>query len=249
MKPLILGVLVLASLPYPREGVQTRFLHWFLSYNVKQRARVPSMFLCLNVPSARHLTLRTRHNSSGSRFFLTLLLLALAPASCIAQRTGFDLKGKSTDPLTSNAGKVVVLIFVRQDCPISGRYAPTIQQISAQHQKDARFYLVFPDKSDSSSAIRKYTHDFRYSIPALHDSSHELVKLGHAHVTPEAAVFNAKGALVYHGRIDNLYESFGHARPAPTTHELEDAIEAALAGRPPSSAEAPSVGCYISDLE
>jgi hypothetical protein len=206
------------------------------------------MFLCLNVPSARHLTFRSRHNSSGSLFF-ALLLIVLVPASCIAQGTALDLNGKSTDPLTSNAGKVVVLIFVRQDCPVSGRYAPTIQQISGHHQKDTQFYLVFPDKSDSSAAIRKYVHDFRYSIPALRDSSHQLVKLSHAHVTPEAAVFNAKGGLVYHGRIDNLYESFGHPRPAPTTHELEDAIQAALAGRPPSLTEAASVGCYISDLE
>jgi len=167
----------------------------------------------------------------------------------MAQGTAFDLNGKSTDPLNSNAGKVVVFIFVRQDCPVSGRYAPTIRQISAHHQKETQFYLVFPDKSDSSEDIRKYQHDFRYSLPALRDSNHALVKLGHAHVTPEAAVFNVKGALVYHGRIDNLYESFGHARPAPTTHELEDAIQAALAGRPPTLTEAASVGCYISDLE
>ena len=32
------------------------------------------------------------------------------------------------------------------------------------------------------------------------------------------------GSLVYHGRIDNLFEDFGRARPAATTHELEDAI-------------------------
>ena len=207
------------------------------------------MFFCLKVPSARHLTFRSRHNPSGSLLFPTLLMVALVPGVCIAQGTAFDLNGKSTDPLASNSGKVVVLVFVRQDCPVSGRYAPTIQQISAHHQKDTQFYLVFPDKSDSSAAIRKYMHDFRYSIPALRDSSHQLVKLSHAHVTPEAAVFNAKGALVYHGRIDNLYESFGHARPAPTTHEMQDAIQAALAGRLPSLTETASVGCYISDLE
>jgi hypothetical protein len=62
-------------------------------------------------------------------------------------------------------------------------------------------------------------------------------------------MFDGKGVLVYHGRIDNLYESFGHARSAPTTHELEDAIQATLAGRAPSKKEVAGVGCYISDLQ
>ena len=78
---------------------------------------------------------------------------------------------------------------------------------------------------------------------------HDLVKQAHAQVTPEAAVFDRKGLLLYHGRIDDLYHSFGRARPQPTTHELEDAIEAALAGRSPAKSEVPGVGCYISDLE
>jgi len=185
----------------------------------------------------------------GGRFLMTLLFLALAPPFCAAQQTALDLDGKSVNPLQSNAGQLVVLVFVREDCPVSGRYAPTIQRISDEHQKDARFYLVFPDKSESPSDIRKYLRDFRYSIPGLRDPDHALVKQAHAQVTPEAAVFDAKGALVYHGRIDNLYESFGHARSATTTHELEDAIQAALAGRAPSNKEVTGVGCYISDLQ
>ncbi len=177
-----------------------------------------------------------------------LLFLALAPPSCLAHQNTLDLDGNNVNPIKSNTGQVVVLVFVREDCPISGRYAPMIQHISDQHQKAARFYLVFPDKSESPASIRKYLSDFRYSIPVLRDPDRVLVKQAHAQVTPEAAVFDAKGALVYHGRIDNLYESFGHARSAPTTHDLEDAIEAALAGRGPSNKEVAGVGCYISDL-
>jgi hypothetical protein len=183
----------------------------------------------------------------GCNSFLRLLFAGIFLGGVsVAQTNSIE---PAANPLDSARGKIVVLVFVRGDCPVSGRYAPVIQQIIAQHQQDARFYLVFPDKSESAEGIRKYLRDFRYTIPALRDPNHALVKLGHAHVTPEAAVFNGKGALVYHGRIDNLYESFGHARSAPTTHELEDAIQAALAGRPPFVAEAASVGCYISDLE
>jgi len=189
-----------------------------------------------------HLT-RWRH------FFTSATLAMLLSICSFGQQSVFDLDGHSVNTFQSDGDKVGVMIFVRRDCPISGRYAPTIQRISAEHQKNVRFVLVFPDKSDSASEIRKYLRDFHYSIPALRDPAHVLVKRAHAQFTPEAAVFDGKGTLVYHGRIDNLYVSFGRSRPAPTTHELEDAIEASLAGRSAAKTEVAGIGCYISDLE
>lgn len=177
------------------------------------------------------------------------IILVLLACTCLAQQRAVDLDGKPTEPVKSNPGKVVVLVFVRRDCPISGRYAPTIQHIGAEHRQDAKFYLVFPDKTDSADQIRTYLKDFGYDIPALRDPAHVLVKQSHAQITPEAAVFDGKGRLVYHGRIDDLYVAFGRARQSPTTHELVDAIEAASAGRSPAKAEVAGVGCYISDLE
>jgi thiol-disulfide isomerase/thioredoxin len=192
---------------------------------------------------------RTLREKWSSFFLSALKFLVIAPAFCMGQQTALDLDGRSVDPLRANVGQLVVLVFVRGDCPVSARYAPTIQRIGEEHRKDARFYLVFPDKSESPAEIRKYLHDYRYSIPGLRDPEHTLVKQAHAEITPEAAVFDSKRALIYHGRIDNLYEAFGRARPAPTTHELEDAIKAALAGRAPSTKEVAGVGCYIADVQ
>ena len=162
---------------------------------------------------------------------------------------GVDLAGQAVDPFHANPDKPVVLIFVRTDCPISNRYAPTIQRLSAQYADKVAFWLVYPDKSESSAAIERHLHDYGYKLPALHDPQHSLVKLGQAQVTPEVAVFDASGVLAYHGRIDNWYVTFGHARPAPTTHELDDALQAVLKGGKPQVATASGVGCYISDLE
>lgn len=160
-----------------------------------------------------------------------------------------DLEGKPIDPFRAAQGKVVVLVFVRTDCPISNRYAPTIQQLSARYSKDATFFLVYPSKRETSDVIRKHDHEYRYRFPALRDPQHVLVKQGEAQITPEAVVFDASRRLVYHGRIDNLYEDFGHSRKSATTHELADAIEAALAGKSMNGKPTPAVGCYISDLE
>ncbi len=142
-----------------------------------------------------------------------------------------------------------MLVFVRTDCPISNRYAPTIQKLSAEHAADTEFWLVYPSKEESAAVIRKHDSEYGYKIRALRDPEKVLVKESEAQITPEAAVFDAKGRLVYHGRIDNLYADIGRARTIATTHELEDAIEAAHSGKKLAASTAHAVGCYISDLE
>lgn|ERR1700730_4059740 len=176
-------------------------------------------------------------------FFLSSIL------SMAAGQQALDLGGSPKDPLKETPGKVVVLVFVRTDCPISSRYAPLLQEMSVRYGSEAAFWLVFPDKNESSENIRSYLQEFNYKLPALRDTEHSLVKKSGAKVTPEVAVFNLKRDLVYHGRIDDLYREFGKARRAARTHELADAIEAASKGVAPPSAAAEGVGCFISDLK
>ena len=160
----------------------------------------------------------------------TRLVVATALLACAGfaaeQQSAVDLDGRAVNPFSANSGKVVVLVFLRRDCPVSSRYAPVIQQISKQ-----------------------YSQEYGYHLPALRDPAHVLVKLGRAQITPEVAVFDRGHQLVYDGRIDDWYVELGRARPAPTTHELDDAIRAALVGRAVAKSEIRGVGCYISDLE
>jgi thiol-disulfide isomerase/thioredoxin len=193
------------------------------------------------------------HSLQVVRLLVVLIVAAwlasLASTSRGAQNTGFDLAGNPVDPLKSAGGKVVVLVFVRTDCPVSNRYAPTIQKLDAEHAGKVAFWLVYPSKSESAEAIRKHEREYGYKIPALRDPQHVLVKESQVQITPEAAVFDAGKRLIYHGRIDNLYEDIGRARSVATTHELEDAISAALSGKTLAAGATHGVGCYISDLE
>jgi hypothetical protein len=174
---------------------------------------------------------------------------SFASTSPGAQNTAFDLAGNPADPLKWTSGKVVVLVFVRTDCPVSNRYAPTIQKLSVEHASKAAFWLVYPSKSESAEVIRKHEREYGYKIPALRDPEHVLVRESQVQITPEAAVFDAQRHLVYHGRIDNLYADIGRARSAPTTHELEDAVAAAISGKSLNLNTTHGVGCYISDVE
>ncbi len=177
----------------------------------------------------------------------TLFVLA-SPSWLAAQKTALNLDGTQVDPFLAASGKPVVLIFVRTDCPISNRYAPLIQRISAEYGAKVGLWLVYPSRTATAEKIRRHEHDFGYKLPALRDPQHVLASQAQVQVTPEAAVFDANHHLLYHGRIDDLFQDFGRARPAATTHELVDAIQAALSGKtaPPS---APGVGCFIADAE
>ena len=183
---------------------------------------------------------------SGLTFVLFLSSVFCASASA---QFGVDLEGKAVDPLRANSGKVTVLIFVREDCPVSSRYAPVLQEIAKKYLETAKFWLVFPDKSETPTAMRSYADQYGYSFPTLRDPAHSLTKLGRVQITPEVAVFDRSRHLVYDGRIDDWYISLGSARPAPRTHELESALQAAISGNKLTKSEVRGVGCYISDLD
>jgi hypothetical protein len=185
----------------------------------------------------------------GALFCCALLFTATAVPRVPQTALPEDLTGKPVDPFKLSAGRVLVFLFVRTDCPISNRYAPAIQDLAKQFYGHANFWLVYPDADESSVRIRSHLADYHYEIPALRDVHHSLVNRARATITPESAAFDASGKLVYHGRIDNWYEDFGRSRPTPTSHELQDAIRNTLAGHATIPDHANAVGCYIADLK
>jgi hypothetical protein len=72
-----------------------------------------------------------------------------------------------------------------------------------------------------------------------------LTHLIHAKATPEAAVLDSNGLLMYRGRIDNWYADFGRYRQQATVHDLRDALDAILAGKKIPTPVTKPVGCPI----
>ena len=139
-----------------------------------------------------------------------------------------------------------MLLFIARDCPISNSYAPEIKRIIARYtpQKVA-FTLVYPDPDTTLTSARRHAKDYGYTCPLLLDPAHKLVHKSGVTVTPEVAVFAPSGKLLYRGRIDDLYLGFGQRRYAVTRHDLRDALDAVLSGRPVPSAKTQAVGCFI----
>lgn len=205
---------------------------------------------------------RTHWNSQrGLLLALVSLFLALVPRNSQGAETSrrdrnetgavhlFGLDGNAINPLTTATAKAVVFVFVSTDCPISNRYAPELRRLYEKFAaQDVKFWLVYPDPTETADNIRKHLKDFQFPFGALRDPRHELVKKTKVRVTPEAAVFVPGSKMVYHGRIDDRYVDFGKERPAPTQHDLENVLEGILNGKPISKAETVAIGCYISSL-
>jgi hypothetical protein len=173
-----------------------------------------------------------------------------------------NLDGKPIDPTHHGDARVTVLLFIDSDCPVSNRYAPEIQRLHADYApRGVNFWLVYPDPDISVASIRAHMQDYGYTLPALRDPEHALVRRARALVTPEAGIFLSDGTLVYHGRIDDRYVDLSRRRPQPTERDLVKVLDTVLAGKtvdtawtpaPGRSLEAmsqPGVGCYIRDFK
>ena len=150
-------------------------------------------------------------------------------------------------PLESKE-KVVALVFVSSECPVSNKLAPELERLHKRFsKKDAELWIVYPNASDGEKEIAKHRKEYRISAPFVRDEKHELVKKSGVTITPEAVVFNEKREIVYRGRITDQFLALGKGRPQPTQHDLADAIEATLAGEKPKQARTEAVGCFIQD--
>ena len=156
----------------------------------------------------------------------------------------------AVDPFQPAAGtKATVLLFVSSTCPISNRYAPDLRRLSDKYSKaGVAFWLIYPDPADTEKDVQEHIAEFKFPGTPIRDVKHAVVRRAGATITPEAAVYDAKGQLTYRGRIDDRYSAVGIERAAATRHDLQDAIAATLAGKPIKDNRTQAVGCYIADF-
>jgi hypothetical protein len=159
------------------------------------------------------------------------------------------LAAAAQPPARPPAPKFSLYLFVLEDCPISRRLAPEFGRICSTYSaRGVACTLVFPDPQTTAAQAQSFQKLFSLeSIPYQLDSTHHLVRRAGATITPEAALFDARSQLLYLGRLDDSHVSWTQSRPA-TRHDLRNALDAALAGRPVPAPRTKAIGCYISPL-
>jgi thiol-disulfide isomerase/thioredoxin len=153
--------------------------------------------------------------------------------------------------LTAGAEPVAkVMIFVATDCPIANSYAPELNRLHVDYGgKMVEFLLVYPDPDLTEDDVKKHLAEYALTLRATIDRDHALVKKTGVTTTPEVAVFDTSDAVVYRGRIDNLYADYGERRRTVTEPYLRDALDAILRGEKPAPATTEAIGCLIERIE
>ncbi len=143
-----------------------------------------------------------------------------------------------------------VEIFVSTDCPIANAYSPEFNRLFEEFSPQGiGFLLVYPDPSISKDDIAKHREEYSLAIPGDGDPGHKRVKAAGATITPEAAVYDFSGQLIYRGRIDNLFNDYGDKRRIVTERYLRSVLEKLVVGEALSFTETKANGCFIEPLE
>jgi len=160
-----------------------------------------------------------------------------------------DIHGKLQTPLMARGMKPSVLFFITHDCPVANKLAPEIRRIIEGYLAKAQFTLVYVDPDMTKDDFTAHQKDYNYTkFTSIHDLRHKLVQATGATVTPEVVVTESNGHIVYRGRINNFYEDFGKPRRVITQHDLRDALDALLAGKPVPKPRGKCIGCFIPKL-
>lgn len=157
-----------------------------------------------------------------------------------------DVDGKPHTAADWKDAKAVVYCFLGTECPVSNGYAPQMQRLADKYApQDVKFVGTYVEPTVSADDARKHGEEYALKFVRLLDPQQTLVAAAGVVRMPTLVVVRPDGTIVYRGRIDDRWSPEGKRRDVPRTRELEDAIEAVLAGRAPAVAETPTFGCPI----
>jgi peroxiredoxin len=142
---------------------------------------------------------------------------------------------------------VLVVMFICNHCPYVQAVEDRIIRLAREFGSlgaqligiCANDAVTYPDDAFDKLAARWRTRN--YGFPYLHDENQEVARAFGAVCTPDVFVYDRDRRLAYRGRIDDSWKDEAKVQ----RRELAEAIEALLAGKTPSSAQRPSMGCSI----
>ncbi|HMO03173.1 MAG TPA: thioredoxin family protein [Kiritimatiellia bacterium] len=162
----------------------------------------------------------------------------------------FSLPGTDgkTYTLTSFASaNLLVVAFTCNHCPYAlGVEDRFIRLAKTYQQKGVAFVAISANDAtkypaDSFAEMAKRATEKGYPFPYLYDEPQSVAKAYGAVCTPHLFVFDTHRSLIYEGRIDDNWKD----ETAVKHHDLRDALDAALAGKPVPKAQTNPMGCSI----
>jgi mono/diheme cytochrome c family protein len=125
------------------------------------------------------------------------------------------------------------------------KFGPSLARIEdAFRERGVKFVFVNVSGTDSAADMRKQVADLGLEGLYLNDAGGEVARSLRARTTTEVFVIDSANTLVYRGAVHDQY-GVNFTLPEPRRRLLEDALDAALAGRAPEIQATSAPGCAI----
>lgn len=144
--------------------------------------------------------------------------------------------------------RAYVLVFTTATCPLVQRYLPTLNKLEKDYRARHVQFVSVNAGDDSIRALAALAVEYDVAFPCVKDADGSCVAALGVTRTPQVVVLDADRKLRYRGRIDDQYR-IGGTLPQPTRHDLKEALDAVLAGKPVAVAETTVDGCLITRTE
>ncbi|MCS6976053.1 MAG: redoxin domain-containing protein [Gemmatales bacterium] len=175
--------------------------------------------------------------------------LSSTPGQVIEDFSLTDINGKSWSLQANGGKKATVLVFVSTECPMSNAYlSGLVEMAKAYEPKGVAFAAINANREEDPKLIAAHAREFGVTFPVLLDPKQIAVQKLQPAVNPEAFVLDAERKLRYRGRIDNAYSARLVRNPQVTRHDLREALDEILAGKPVSVPVTKAFGCAIEPL-
>ncbi len=158
----------------------------------------------------------------------------------------FDGKPVARDALLGPRGLLVM--FLCNHCPYVQLIADRIAQVAAAYREKGVGVVAINSNdiqkypADAPDRMRAEARQRGYGFPYLLDESQAVAQAFRAACTPDLYLFDSKLKLVYRGQFDGARPGNG---VAVTGADLTQAVNLVAAGKTPSPAQKPSIGCNI----
>lgn len=178
-----------------------------------------------------------------------LFLMTGALAGCAVGGVGATpvlrtLDGPEQPMAAVQGNRGLVLVFVSVDCPIANRFLPELESLGARFAPEGLpVACVYASPFESDGQVRAHRREYDLRLPAFRDPGFRLAHRYGTTVTPEAVLLRPDGSCAYRGRVNDQYTAPGQGRPAPTRHDLAEAMREFLDRGIPDQRLVPAVGC------
>ncbi len=163
------------------------------------------------------------------------------PAPAFAGLKGVD--GRAHDSAEWNDAKAVIVVVTCNACPYAKDVEDRLVALAKKYaDRPVELVALNANTGDGESldAMKVRAEAKGFKFPYLKDHVGTMVKSLGATRTPEFFVLGPERKIVYQGTIDDDPEG-----KQVTKRYVEDAVEAALAGKTPAVAETAPVGCLV----